>query len=46
MARGDVFLPIYQANLASIGVKLNIVDQSPALFDATQTRSSSTITRA
>ena len=32
------FLPIYQANLANIGVKLNIVDQSPALFDATQTK--------
>src|SRR5262249_42746636 len=30
------FLPIYQADLASIGVKLNIVDQSPALFGATE----------
>jgi peptide/nickel transport system substrate-binding protein len=30
------FLPIYQADLASIGVKLNIVDQSPALYGATE----------
>src|SRR6185437_5968953 len=30
------FLPIYQADLASIGVKLNIVDQSPALYGNTE----------
>src|SRR5262249_10131240 len=32
----NAFLPIYQADLASIGVKLNIVDQSPALYGATE----------
>ncbi len=30
------FLPIYQADLATIGVKLNIVDQSPALYGNTE----------
>jgi peptide/nickel transport system substrate-binding protein len=31
------FLPIYQADLKSIGVRLNIVDESPSLYGSTET---------